>query len=132
FSVFTAFLAYVLGGWVAGQVGGIRRSEPARLAGSPQCQASRRSHHQRCKHAGFSTANATLRCPPGTGRYAWRFEKIAPPVIASVPDNRRLSRPSNGALYAPHDRRSSVPRLPGASGRRSALDPKTHTASPAA
>jgi hypothetical protein len=34
FSVFSAFLAYVLGGWVAGKVGGIRRSEPAMLHGA--------------------------------------------------------------------------------------------------
>jgi hypothetical protein len=34
FSVFSAFLAYVLGGWVAGMVGGIRRSEPAMLHGA--------------------------------------------------------------------------------------------------
>jgi len=34
FSVFSAFLAYVLGGWVAGMVAGIRRSEPAMLHGA--------------------------------------------------------------------------------------------------
>jgi hypothetical protein len=34
FSVFSAFLAYVLGGWVAGKIAGIRRSEPAMLHGA--------------------------------------------------------------------------------------------------
>jgi len=34
FSVFSAFLAYVCGGWVAGKIGGIRRSEPAMLHGA--------------------------------------------------------------------------------------------------
>lgn len=29
YSIFTAFLAFVIGGWVAGTVGGIRRAEPA-------------------------------------------------------------------------------------------------------
>jgi len=34
FSVFSAFLAYVLGGWVSGKIGGIHRSEPAMLHGA--------------------------------------------------------------------------------------------------
>ena len=34
FSVFSSFLAFVLGGWVAGKVGGIDRSEPAMLHGA--------------------------------------------------------------------------------------------------
>ena len=34
FSVFSAFLAFVLGGWVAGKIGGINRSEPAMLHGA--------------------------------------------------------------------------------------------------
>jgi hypothetical protein len=34
FSVFGAFLAYVCGGWVAGKIGGFRRSEPAMLHGA--------------------------------------------------------------------------------------------------
>jgi len=34
FSVFAAFLSFVIGGWVAGKVAGIRRSEPAMLHGA--------------------------------------------------------------------------------------------------
>jgi len=34
FSIFTAFLAFVIGGWVAGKVGGFLRSEPAMLHGA--------------------------------------------------------------------------------------------------
>jgi hypothetical protein len=34
FSVFSAFLAAVIGGWVAGKIAGIRRSEPAMLHGA--------------------------------------------------------------------------------------------------
>jgi hypothetical protein len=34
FSIFSAFLAFVLGGWVAGKVAGIYRSEPAMLHGA--------------------------------------------------------------------------------------------------
>jgi len=34
FSVFSAFLAFVIGGWVAGKVAGILRSEPAMLHGA--------------------------------------------------------------------------------------------------
>jgi hypothetical protein len=34
FSVFSAFLACVIGGWVAGKIGGILRSEPAMLHGA--------------------------------------------------------------------------------------------------
>jgi len=34
FSIFSAFLSYVLGGWVAGKIGGFRRSEPAMLHGA--------------------------------------------------------------------------------------------------
>src|SRR5688572_21638350 len=34
FSVFSAVLAFVLGGWVAGKVAGIHRSEPAMLHGA--------------------------------------------------------------------------------------------------
>jgi hypothetical protein len=34
FSVFGAFLAFVVGGWVAGKIAGIRRSEPAMLHGA--------------------------------------------------------------------------------------------------
>jgi hypothetical protein len=34
FSVFAAFLSYVCGGWIAGKIGGIRRSEPAMLHGA--------------------------------------------------------------------------------------------------
>jgi len=34
FSVFAAFLAFVIGGWVAGKIGGFLRSEPAMLHGA--------------------------------------------------------------------------------------------------
>jgi len=34
FSVFSAFLAFVIGGWVAGKIAGILRSEPAMLHGA--------------------------------------------------------------------------------------------------
>lgn len=34
FSIFSAFLAFVIGGWVAGKVAGILRSEPAMLHGA--------------------------------------------------------------------------------------------------
>jgi hypothetical protein len=34
FSIFSAFLAAVIGGWVAGKIAGIRRSEPAMLHGA--------------------------------------------------------------------------------------------------
>jgi hypothetical protein len=34
FSIFSAFLAFVLGGWVAGKIAGIHRSEPAMLHGA--------------------------------------------------------------------------------------------------
>jgi hypothetical protein len=34
FSVFGAFIAFVVGGWIAGRVAGIRRSEPAMLHGA--------------------------------------------------------------------------------------------------
>jgi hypothetical protein len=34
FSVFGAFLAFVVGGWVAGRIAGFRRSEPAMLHGA--------------------------------------------------------------------------------------------------
>lgn len=34
FSIFSAFLAFVIGGWVAGKIGGILRSEPAMLHGA--------------------------------------------------------------------------------------------------
>jgi hypothetical protein len=34
FSVFSAFLSFVLGGWVAGKIAGVRRSEPGMLHGA--------------------------------------------------------------------------------------------------
>ncbi len=34
FSVFSAFLSFVIGGWVAGKIAGIRRSEPGMLHGA--------------------------------------------------------------------------------------------------
>jgi hypothetical protein len=34
FAVFASFLAFVIGGWVAGRIAGIRRSEPAMLHGA--------------------------------------------------------------------------------------------------